>query len=86
MKQRYREFQIEATDDKNYEVNRIGVVKDGANAGKETLKLVGYYNNIENAVKEIARLCGNKADDLHAWLVEYRNVKTEIENIINGKV
>ena len=28
MKQRYREFQIEAMDDKNYEVNRIGVVKD----------------------------------------------------------
>jgi len=82
MKDRFREFQIESIDDKNYRVDRVSIIKDGDNKGKESFAFVGYYGQIEHAIKTIAQLLANKADDLNAWLVEYRVVKEEIETMI----
>lgn len=83
MKQRIRNYQIEASDDRNYTVDRVGISKDGANKGKETLTNVGYFNSIESAVDRIAKLCGNECDDLKAWLAEYRAVKDEVMSILD---
>ncbi len=74
MKQRIENYEIEASDDRNYTVNKIAIVKDGDNAGKESRSFVGYYNSIESAVKEIARLCANDQPDLKTWLIEYKAI------------
>jgi len=82
MKQRYKEFEIATSDDNNYTLNKIGIVESGKTKGNETVTIVGFYNNIASAVKMMAKLCANKADDLNGWLVEYKKVKSDIEEML----
>jgi len=64
MKQRIGNYEIEASDDKNYTVSKVNVIEKGDNKGEESFVVVGYYNSITNAVKEVARRVANKQAEL----------------------
>ena len=82
MKQRYGMYEIEAIDASNYTVSRATTAVKGKEAGKEVLTLISYHSSIQQAVRRIATLCGNTKPDLRAWLVEYRNVHADFEDML----
>ena len=74
MKQAYKNYEIEAADDNNYTVRRLGVAEKGESKGEGTTTVIGYYSSLEHAVRRVAELCGNAQTDLKAWLDEYKRV------------
>ena len=70
-------YVLEAMDDKNYTLARIGVHKK---TGARTETVFGYYGSIAAAVREIARRCANEAPDLARWIAEYRRVVADFES------
>jgi len=84
MKQKIRDYCIESSDDdKNYIVSKATVSLKGKNAGEKVERIIGYHNSISSAVKEVARLCANKADGLKSWLAEYKAVINSVEDILS---
>ena len=79
MKQRIREYEIESVDDNNYTVSRIGVAGEKSKTpGEETVTGLGYFSQLEHAIKRVAELCGNATENLDTWMTEYRAVINDL--------
>lgn len=84
MKQRYENYEIEAVDDLNYKLSRIAIVREGTNAGKENLVTIGYFNQLEDAVRRIAKLEANNKSDLKEWLCEFKRTIQKLTDTLRG--
>ena len=88
MKFRLRDYEVSsAADGKSYVLSKVGVTGEfqvngdkTANPGKETLAVIGYYQNIGSAVESLAALTANDKDTLKEWVAEYRAIKDEFLN------
>ncbi|MGL5718820.1 MAG: hypothetical protein ACRCX2_37810 [Paraclostridium sp.] len=68
------EYKIEATDDRNISLIKIGVAQKGKNIGEQTETTIGYYTDTKQALKALA-----KKEILGTGLKDLETVNAKIE-------
>ena len=75
---------IKDLDDRNYTLQRRGVVSEGERKGEVALATVGHFNSLHAAVRRVATLTANKSEDLSGWVKEFERVCTEFTDKMNA--
>lgn len=82
------EYKIEAVDDKNIALIRLGVAQKGKNAGEQTEKVIGYYSNISMALKALCKkeIYGTGIRDLELLNAKIELLYRHIDNVCKGDI
>lgn len=76
--ERYGDYSVRWLDAQNYVLIRHSVNEE---SGEATETREGYFNSIENILKEVAKREADHRGTIREWLLRYRDVLDELHRL-----